>query len=208
MQAGAAMNPLVELSKFGQSPWYDNIRRSLISSGELKALVDNDGLKGVTSNPAIFEKAIAGSSDYDAALREFAGPWRHGRESALLSRWRLPRHPAPRRTCWPACIVTRISATAMWSLGSVAVPGQRHRGDDRGSASLVEAGGLRQRDDQGAGHSGRRAGDSRVDGRRDQHQCDAVVQHVRLRKSGGRLHGGPRGICEAGRRSVSRRERR
>lgn len=62
------MNPLVKLSEFGQSPWYDNIRRTLISSGELKDLVDKDGLKGVTSNPAIFEKAIAGSNDYNDAL--------------------------------------------------------------------------------------------------------------------------------------------
>jgi len=62
------MNPLVTLGEFGQSPWYDNIRRTLISSGELKDLVDKDGLKGVTSNPAIFEKAIAGSNDYNEAL--------------------------------------------------------------------------------------------------------------------------------------------
>ena len=62
------MNSLVKLGEFGQSPWYDNIRRTLISSGELKDLVDRDGLKGVTSNPAIFEKAIAGSNDYNDAL--------------------------------------------------------------------------------------------------------------------------------------------
>src|ERR1022692_2021823 len=53
------VNPLVELGRFGQSPWYDNIRRSLITSGELRGFVEKDGLKGVTSNPAIFEKAIA-----------------------------------------------------------------------------------------------------------------------------------------------------
>ncbi len=65
-----AVNPLVELGQYGQSPWYDNIRRSLITSGELRGFVEKDGLKGVTSNPAIFEKAIAGSTDYNAALRE------------------------------------------------------------------------------------------------------------------------------------------
>ena len=58
-------NPLVELQKFGQSVWYDNIRRGLITSGELQKMVADDGLRGVTSNPAIFEKAIAGSTDYD-----------------------------------------------------------------------------------------------------------------------------------------------
>src|SRR6202140_3393711 len=62
------MNPVRELSKYGQSAWLDYIRRSLISSGELKRLVDEDGLGGVTSNPAIFEKAITGSTDYADAL--------------------------------------------------------------------------------------------------------------------------------------------
>src|SRR5580700_10819715 len=63
-------NPLRELSKFGQSAWLDYIRRSLITGGELKRLVDEDGLGGVTSNPAIFEKAITGSTDYADALAE------------------------------------------------------------------------------------------------------------------------------------------
>ena len=64
------MNPLVELSRYGQSIWLDYIRRSLISSGELERLVREDGLAGVTSNPAIFEKAITGSTDYTEALLE------------------------------------------------------------------------------------------------------------------------------------------
>ncbi len=66
------MNPLVELGKLGQSPWYDYIRRGLITSGELKAMIDTDGLMGVTSNPSIFEKAIAGSTDYNPSLRQIA----------------------------------------------------------------------------------------------------------------------------------------
>ena len=61
-------NPLLELQRVGQSVWYDYIRRSLLTSGELAGLVERDGLCGVTSNPAIFEKAIAGSTDYDTAL--------------------------------------------------------------------------------------------------------------------------------------------
>src|SRR5262249_27730167 len=62
-------NPLLALQKFGQSIWYDNIRRGLITSGELARMVEHDGLLGVTSNPAIFEKAIAGSNDYDPAVK-------------------------------------------------------------------------------------------------------------------------------------------
>ena len=63
-------NPLKELARYGQSVWLDYIRRNLITSGELKRLIDEDGLGGVTSNPAIFEKAITGSIDYADALVE------------------------------------------------------------------------------------------------------------------------------------------
>lgn len=66
-------NPLIDVQKYGQSIWYDNIRRGILTSGELKGLVDNDGLLGVTSNPAIFEKAVVGSADYDGDLRTLVG---------------------------------------------------------------------------------------------------------------------------------------
>jgi transaldolase/glucose-6-phosphate isomerase len=64
------MNPLKELLNQGQSVWLDFISRQVIRSGELKRLVEEDGLRGVTSNPTIFEKAIGGSADYDESLRE------------------------------------------------------------------------------------------------------------------------------------------
>ncbi len=63
------MNRLKALQDYGQSVWLDYIRRSFIASGELARLVRDDGLRGVTSNPAIFEKAITGSADYADALR-------------------------------------------------------------------------------------------------------------------------------------------
>jgi transaldolase/glucose-6-phosphate isomerase len=63
------MTKLHELAKLGQSIWLDYIRRSFIASGDLQAWIDR-GLRGMTSNPSIFEKAIAGSTDYDAELRE------------------------------------------------------------------------------------------------------------------------------------------
>ncbi len=66
-----ASNPLVELQKLGQSIWYDNIRRSMLA-GDLQDKIKNDDLRGVTSNPAIFEKAIAGSTDYNEALATLA----------------------------------------------------------------------------------------------------------------------------------------
>lgn len=61
-------NPLIQLARHGQSFWLDNISRELISSGRLRRLIEEDGLKGMTSNPAIFEKAITGSTDYDADI--------------------------------------------------------------------------------------------------------------------------------------------
>ena len=64
-----AENPLRELNRLGQSVWYDYIRRGEILSGQFQRLIDEDGLSGVTSNPSIFEKAIAGSKDYDEAVR-------------------------------------------------------------------------------------------------------------------------------------------
>ncbi|PYQ23224.1 MAG: transaldolase [Acidobacteria bacterium] len=64
----AVANPVAALRQYGQSVWLDFIRRSLIASGELKRLVEDDALGGVTSNPAIFEKAIDGSNDYATAI--------------------------------------------------------------------------------------------------------------------------------------------
>ncbi len=68
--ARVTQNPLKTLTNYGQSVWLDYIRRSLITTGELKRLIDEDGLRGVTSNPAIFEKAITGSTDYTQTLQE------------------------------------------------------------------------------------------------------------------------------------------
>ena len=62
------VNPLQGLLSYGQSVWLDYIRRTLITSGELKRLIVEDGLRGITSNPAIFEKAITGSTDYQDML--------------------------------------------------------------------------------------------------------------------------------------------
>ena len=65
-------NPLKELLNYGQSMWLDYIRRDLFTSGKLKQMIEEDGLRGMTSNPAIFEKAIAESSLYDDILKSLA----------------------------------------------------------------------------------------------------------------------------------------
>jgi transaldolase/glucose-6-phosphate isomerase len=68
----ATKNPLTELLNYGQSMWLDYIRRDLFTTGKLKQLIAEDGLRGMTSNPAIFEKAIADSSLYDDFLKTLA----------------------------------------------------------------------------------------------------------------------------------------
>jgi transaldolase len=67
-----ATNRVKQIHEFGQSIWLDFIERRLIQSGGLQKLIDEDGIRGVTSNPAIFEKAISGSSDYDEQIAELS----------------------------------------------------------------------------------------------------------------------------------------
>ncbi|PKN83786.1 MAG: transaldolase, partial [Chloroflexi bacterium HGW-Chloroflexi-7] len=66
------MNNIDALHKLGQSLWYDNIQRSLLNNGALKAMIESGEIKGVTSNPSIFNNAIAKSTDYDSALQPLA----------------------------------------------------------------------------------------------------------------------------------------
>ena len=65
-------NPVANLRQYGQSVWLDFLRRRLIDTGELGRLIAEDGLTGVTSNPAIFQKAIEGNDDYAAPIAEIA----------------------------------------------------------------------------------------------------------------------------------------
>src|SRR5436190_5772221 len=65
-------NPLAELAKTGQSVWFDQMERKLVTSGKLQRMIDEDDLRGLTSNPTIFEKTIGGSDDYDGQLRMLA----------------------------------------------------------------------------------------------------------------------------------------
>ena len=72
------MNKLKQLEACGQSPWLDYLKRSLIESGELGTLIERDGLKGVTSNPSIFAKAIGETGEYANVLKQFQGLADHG----------------------------------------------------------------------------------------------------------------------------------
>ena len=72
LETAKAVNPLKQLETFGQAVWLDYIRRDLLKGGELQRLINEDGLRGMTSNPAIFEKAIAGSTQYQDFLDSLA----------------------------------------------------------------------------------------------------------------------------------------
>jgi transaldolase len=73
-------NPLKQLGTIGQSIWLDYIRRELITSGKLRRLIDEDGLRGMTSNPSIFEKAIVESHDYDTDILAMVGEGKAAKE--------------------------------------------------------------------------------------------------------------------------------
>src|SRR5947208_6700177 len=69
-----------KLTEFGQSPWYDNLTRAYARGG-LRLLLERDGIRGVTSNPTIFEKAMGAGTDYDAQLREVSAAGASAREA-------------------------------------------------------------------------------------------------------------------------------
>src|SRR6185312_5555287 len=72
VSGAAAPNPLLELARLGQSVWIDYLDRNRIKSGEIRRYIEEDGLRGVTSNPTIFEKAIIGAAAYEEPVRALA----------------------------------------------------------------------------------------------------------------------------------------
>ncbi len=75
-----ATNPLTLIANFGQSVWYDGISRPLVRDGELKRLIDEDGVVGETSNPNFFKEAIVGKTDYDDQMRDLVRQGKNGDE--------------------------------------------------------------------------------------------------------------------------------
>ena len=65
------VNPLKQLNECGQAPWLDFLLRSFVAKGDLKTMIERDGLKGVTSNPSIFQKAIGDSDEYVDSMKTF-----------------------------------------------------------------------------------------------------------------------------------------
>jgi len=101
------MNPLVRLNEYGQSPWLDYIDRDLLESGALARMVTEDGLRGVTSNPSIFAKAVGKGTMYDEAIRAVVAEHRT-RRSTSASRFGTSDRPA---TCCVPCTTAPAATT-------------------------------------------------------------------------------------------------
>ena len=157
-----SMNPLKQLEACGQSPWLDYLKRSLIEKGELRTLIERDGLKGVTSNPSIFEKAIGESDEYDDALEAVPAPGRP-RHLGDLRAPRDRRHPCAPPTCCARSTTRRGGRDGYISLECLALSRQRHRSDGRRGAAAVGGGRATQPDGEGAGDAGRHPRDPRAD---------------------------------------------
>ena len=182
-------NPLKGLLDFGQSPWMDYIRRDLLTGGELKKLIHDDGLRGMTSNPSIFAKAISSSKDYSDILES--------PEAKKLNATQLYEKIAVRDVQDAADIFRPVYDESRHRDGYVSLEvsptlALEMQKDSRRSAPPLENGESPQRDDQSAGHERMHPGDSATSGRRHQYQHHAALRAVRLRK-------GCRGIhCRAG----------
>ena len=146
------MNPLLALNQRDQFVWLDHISRSLITGGVLQRLIKEDGLGGVTSNPTIFDKAIAGSTDYDAGLHRALDAERNISNRALVERLIVEDIQLAADVLRP---VYDHSDGANGFVSLEVSPASAHdtaRHRRRSSASLAGRGST-ERDDQGAGHA-------------------------------------------------------
>ena len=200
------MNPLKQLEACGQSPWLDYLKRSLIEKGELRTLIERDGLKGVTSNPSIFEKAIGESDEYADALKQFqaAGRPQHLRNLRASGD---RRYPWRRRRAAPG-LRGDARPGRLYQPGMLALSGQRYRSHGGRSAAAVGGGGASQPDGEGAGDPGRHSGDPRTDRSRTEHQHHLAVFRERLRAGGRSLYLRARGSGAGRRRRLQDRQRR
>ena len=183
---------LGELQKLGQSVWLDYIRRDLIDSGELQRMVAEDHLSGITSNPSIFEKAIAGSSDYDGFLASAAKC--KGHDSMTLYEGLAIKDIKD-----AADVLRPIYERTGRVDGYVSLevsPYLAH--DTKGTVAERTAlgqGGARKHIDQGSRYTGRTSSDSATHCRGYQRQYYAIVFAKGVRASRRGIHRGPGRTC-------------
>ena len=151
LETAKAVNPLKQLQKFGQSLWLDYIRRDLLTSGELKRLIEEDGLRGMTSNPAIFEKAIAGQH---AVQRHSGRPAINATDLDAKGRYEML---AIRDIQDAADILRPVydstkTARRLRQPGSISVSRPRHQGHLDEARRLWKTVDPPKRDDQGSRH--------------------------------------------------------
>ena len=167
------MNPVKALENHGQAVWLDFLARGFVAKGDLKQLIETDGVKGVTSNPSIFEKAIGSSDEYDGAIgqalkkgdRPVADLFEQLavediQNAADVLRPVYDRPERRRRLCQPR---------------SLALSGDGHQGHHRRGRAALEGRQAQELDGQGAGDAGGPARDRASDRRRHQHQHHAAV---------------------------------
>ena len=199
-------NPLRMLQEYGQSVWLDFVSRELLKSGELGRLIAEDGLRGVTSNPSIFEKAIGHGDDYDELIAA-AEAARRSRPRRAVRGSGDPRHPGRRRCAEPGLRADAAARRLHLDRG-LALSGDADPGDDRGGAAAVAQRRPAQPDGQGARHQARPAGDPHADRRGHQRQRHAAVLAEGLCRGRRRLHLRPGGFRRQGRRPAQGGERR
>ena len=163
------MGKIKEIRALGQSIWHDNIRRSLLKSGEIRALIDR-GVTGMTSNPTIFEKAIAGSADYDESL---AALTRAGKSVEEIFEGLAIEDIRSAADLLRPVYERDHRRGRLHQPGSQPAPGPRHAGHGGRSAPAVQGRRAAQRDDQGAGHAGGHARHPDPDRRGHQRQRHA-----------------------------------
>ncbi len=188
------MNPLIELQKLGQSIWYDNMRRSLLQSGGLAKMIAQ-GVRGMTSNPTIFEKAIGESNDYDgrpsaslSSATSFCRPTCTRKKMAVAD---IPsQRPTP---CRLALRPREQGKDGLVCAGGIAPKlASQHRCHGSGEASVCGNGWRgAERDDQGAGHAGGHARHPAAAWRRHQRQRDTDVLDGNVRAGLRSLHSRP-----------------
>ena len=176
------INPLKALADFGQSVWLDYIRRSLITTGELARLIQEDGLRGMTSNPAIFEKAIAGSTDYSQALAELSKRNDLERQGHLRAA-RHPRYSGRRRRIARASTTSTKRRDGYVSLEVSPYLAHKTQETIDEARPPLESRRPREPDDQSSRHARRHSRISAAHQRRHQRQRHAAFRAGCLRAS-------------------------
>ena len=193
-------NPLKELAALGQSIWLDYIRRNLIASGELRRLIEEDGLRGMTSNPSIFEKAIAESHDYDEDIRAMA---LEGKGAEAIYETLSQRDVQSAADEFRPLYDRTDGKDGYVSLEVNPHLAHDTTGHDTGSPPVVGRPEPAERLHQGPGDGRRAACHPATHQRRNQRQRDVALRVAALSTGGGRLHcrhrsaGSPRKAREA-----------